>query len=82
MTKVYRIYPMVFDVQRWKDVMRSIGPNDTAVFAEVIGVTRSTLSAWRNLNPDTQFAYPSMTAFIAACNALDLNPQDFFVLGA
>jgi len=80
MPPVYRIYPMVFNTSLWRDTMRSIGENDTAAFAAVIGVAPNTLSSWRNLSDDADFPHPSMHNFIEACNALDLNPQNFFIL--
>lgn len=80
MAKEYRIYPIKFNTELWRDTMRSIGEADLEVFAAVIGVAKGTLHSWRNLKESDAAPYPQMTNFIAACNALDLNPQHFFIL--
>jgi len=61
-------------VANWCDVV------GVDFIAESIGADPGTIRAWSRGTFKEGYQYPSMTLFMRACNALDLNPQTFFVL--
>lgn len=80
MTIKYRLVPMKFDTLKWSKAIASIPAKDRRLFGDLIGVSGSTLATWANIKMRAEFPFPSMSAFIATCNELDLNPADFFIL--
>lgn len=80
MSARYAIFPIVFNASLWESTMKSIPDADIELFASAIGCAANTIKSWREVSSKTQFPHPSMHNFIAACNALDLNPQGFFIL--
>lgn len=77
----YKVVNFKFDMAAFSTVLKNVNDGDVVVFARVIGVDESTLRNWRTgYNARTSFPHPSMSNFIAACNALDLDPRDFFIL--
>lgn len=76
----YILVSYKFDTLRWAKEIAKIPAKDRKTFGDYIGVNHSTLGTWANLREIDRFPFPSMSAFIAACNALDLKPSDFFVL--
>jgi len=78
-TKV-SILPVVFDKSAWTKAMKTIMPHDVPDFAEMFGISKSTLNNWRLGHYHAETPYPSMTNFIDICNWLDLNPQTFFII--
>jgi len=80
MTTKYRLAPMKFDTLKWSKTIAAIPVRDRDDFGYAIGVAGGTLKTWANLKQIAQFPFPSMNAFINACNMLDLDPRDFFIL--
>jgi len=80
MPPVYRIVPIVFDTEKWQELMRSVRDEDVDVVAGLIGCASGTVKAWRSVHNKQDFPHPSMHNFLKTCNALDLNPQEFFIL--
>jgi len=81
MTSQYKVVKFKFDLEHFAHILTAhVSQQDVVVFAAVIGVDESTLRNWRNKIYKEPFAFPSMRNFIAACNALDLDPREFFIL--
>jgi len=76
----YRLVPMKFDTLKWSKTIAAIPAKERRLFGDLIGVAGSTLATWANIKEAERFPFPSMSAFIATCNELDLNPADFFIL--
>lgn len=76
----YVLLNFKFDMDKFAATLRTCVQGDNDVFSEAIGVDRSTLANWMAHRYRGKFAHPSMSNFIAACNWLDLDPRDFFVL--
>jgi len=76
----YLIVPMKFDTAKWAHLMRRIQRDEMDLFAAAMAVQPETIKTWRNLERRHTFPFPSMSTFIAACNALDVDPRDFFCL--
>lgn len=76
----YILVSFRFDTEKWSRTIARIERADRPTFALYIGVNENTLRTWANLKRHQEFPFPSMSAFIATCNAFDLNPSDFFVL--
>lgn len=69
-----------FDMKAFADTLKSVSESDLNDFAAVIGIDHSTLRNWRIEGAKGKYAMPSMRNFINACNWLDLDPREFFVL--
>lgn len=80
MSAKYRIIDFRFDTAAFADVLKRLPDADLQLFATIIDVHVNTLRNWRNGQFKEQFAYPSMTNFLNACNHFDLDPRGFFVL--
>lgn len=78
----YKIYNWTFDSERWAGVLDRVSLEiDDRTLGEVLGVGRSTVNNWRNRAYRlSEFDFPSMSNFIKVCNALDLDPRDFYTL--
>lgn len=76
----YLIVPMKFDAQKWARAIASIPKQERDVYGGIIGVNPSTLATWANPRMHATFPFPSMSAFLNTCNALDLDPREFFIL--
>jgi len=76
----YLIVPMKFDMAKWSRLIATIPLAERELYASTIGVNPNTLKSWANLKLYREFPFPSMSAFIAACNALDVDPREFFCL--
>lgn len=77
----YVILNWRFNFQAWASVIEK-WRNEAGdeLVAAACGCDVTTLSTWVGLSDKREFPYPSMARFIAAVNALDLNPADFFEL--
>lgn len=80
MTAKYRIFPMMFHVALWRQTMRALSPEMLIMLSAATKIAPGTIAGWRNLREGGVFEHPSMSNFISVCNALDLNPSDFFIL--
>jgi len=69
-----------FDMKAFADTLKSVSDGDLSDFAAIIGIDDSTLRNWRIEGAKGKYAMPSMRNFINACNWLDLDPREFFVL--
>lgn len=70
-----------FDFPAWSRIIANWRDNVGADFiAEMIEADPNTIRNWADGRFKTSYPYPSMTLFIRACNALDLDPRIFFVL--
>jgi len=69
-----------FDMKAFADTLQSVSDGDLSDFAAIIGIDDSTLRNWRIEGAKGKYAMPSMRNFINACNWLDLDPREFFVL--
>ncbi len=49
-----------------------------AELAQLIGVTPTTISHWKNANWTDEYSHPNMSNFLIICNELDLDPREFF----
>jgi len=81
MAIVYEIRDFQFDAEKWAlvvtDCIQKIGEKE---FAALMGMSVSGVWHWANNRYPMGFAYPSMTNFILACNLMDVDPRQFFVL--
>lgn len=81
MTTKHKVVPMEFDSAAWAIIVqRACDMIDIQVLADMLGVSVGCVKHWRNNKYPDGFEYPSMTNFIRACNLLDADPRDFFVL--
>lgn len=81
MSAGYKIIPVRFNIKKWTHVISAWSATMGENFvADIIGCSPSTLKTWGTWTPKSKFPYPSMTLFINTCNALDMNPADFFEL--
>jgi len=76
----YKIVDFKFDMKAFAISLRAIPYHDINDFAAVIGIDDSTLRNWIKLGAEGAYKQPAMNTFLAACNALDLDPRQFFVL--
>lgn len=61
-------------IANWADVV------GTDFISEAIEADPNTIRAWSGGHFKVNYPYPSMTLFIRACNLLDLDPRQFFIL--
>jgi len=77
----YVVVKFRFDMGALSAELRRLQSSDRKVLAGVIGVSPSTMENWASdVYHNANFPYPNMSNFLAVCNALDLDPRDFFVL--
>jgi len=76
----YRVIPMKFDTESWAAALEQAADGNKKELAYLLGIDPSTVSTWTKLHYQQAFPYPSMTAFLNACNLLDLDPRKFFIL--
>jgi len=80
MTIEYKIMPFRFNGELWAQTLKTIRNPDLDEFAEIIGIDESTLRNWRNQAHRGDFAHPSMSNFLKACNWLDVDPREYLTL--
>ena len=80
MAPKYLIVPMKFDTAKWSRLISTIPAKERQEYAELTGYNANTLGSWANLSMRREFPFPSMSAFIKMCNALDVDPREFFCL--
>jgi len=82
MTTEYRVVDFQFDASKWAihitAVSEQVGEKELAA---MLGITVSGLRHWANNSYPMGFHYPSMTNFLLACNLMDADPRQFFILG-
>lgn len=79
-----RVIPFVFDWERFSDDLRQAtleGGINRAILADLIGIDVSTLGNWINCRYPNN-SYPLVKHFLAACNWLDVDPRQYFVLAS
>ena len=70
-----------FDVGSWARVIANwIDVVGADYIAEAIQADPGTVKAWSRGTFKPGYQYPSMTLFMRACNELDLDPRQFFVM--
>lgn len=69
-----------FDMVRFAQALSGTPIAFRGELAEIIGVDQSTLSNWIHEGAKGKYDFPLMRNFISACNWLDLDPRQFFVL--
>ena len=69
-----------FDGEAFSDALKTVKQGDLSDFADIIGVDTTTLANWRGNRWNDEAPYPRMTNFLNACNWMDLDPRQFFVL--
>jgi hypothetical protein len=82
MTTEYRVIDFQFDAEKWAvhitAMIKQVGEKELAA---MLGMTISGLRHWANNRYPMGFSYPSMTNFLLACNLMDADPRQFFILG-
>lgn len=70
----------IFDVSAWcAAVRKAVSDDDVETWAELLECHENTLQRWRSGRGISKpFPYPNMTNFLKFCNALDLDPREFF----
>lgn len=77
----WKIVDFKFDIQKWVSLIhRWRSEVDDEIISGMIGCDPATLRTWVHHTATSRFPYPSMTLFIKACNALDIDPRDFYIL--
>lgn len=61
-------------IANWADVV------GVDFISEAIEADPGTIRAWMRASFKSSYPYPSMTLFMRACNLLDLDPRQFFVM--
>jgi len=81
MTTEYRVVDFKFDADKWAAhvtaMIERVGEKELAA---LLGMSVSGLWHWANNRYPMGFAYPSMTNFLLACNLMDADPRQFFIL--
>jgi len=79
MTKTYKVVPMLFNSGKFALAIRlkidkaNVTKEDVAALANISDTTVASLASGLQDNP-------KMQTFLGICNALDLNPLDYFEL--
>ena len=76
----YAIIDFKFNMMAFSEALKNVSDGDLSDFAEIIGIDDSTLRNWCIEGAKGKYPMPSMRNFINACNWLDLDPREFFVL--
>lgn len=82
MTTIYRLVAWNFWSDRFsRDIQRACQQSGVSVVAGVVGVDVKTVTNWAHANWSGDLPWPNMTNFIKVCNALDLDPRDYWIMG-
>jgi hypothetical protein len=78
----YRLVKWMFNAGMWAQaVNKAVDDVGHDVVAGMLDVHVSTIYGWRRMKSGYEdFPYPNMTNFIAFCNAMDIDPRDFYIL--
>ena len=77
----YVLADMKFDAEKWAElVSRAVEKIGLAEFAALMGMSQQGVRHWARNRYAMGFSYPSMTNFILACNLLDADPRQFFIM--
>lgn len=81
MTTEYRVISFKFDAEKWaQTVTRAVQEVGLEHMAALCGMSTNGIKHWANNQYPMGFAYPSMTNFLLACNLMDADPRQFFIL--
>lgn len=69
-----------FDAAKWAQVIKRMTNDNVGEWAQLMGVNAATLSAWRNMDKPNRNPQPTIANLLLVCNALDLDPREFFCL--
>lgn len=79
----HRNLAWVFNGAEWAKAIRAQVKNDEyGALAELLGVSELTIARWATNTLHKAAPYPQMTNFIRVCNALELDPRNFWELEA
>lgn len=78
--KKYVVINFRFDMQGFSAAVRKFMQENPGILPEMLDVDESTLSNWYTQSRVGRYKHPMMENFINACNAIDADPRQFFVL--
>lgn len=80
MGATYKIIDWQFDSEKLAGVLKVLTVDEQKLLAEYLGVSNGGIWHWRENCYPEGVNYPNMSNFLKLCDALDLDPREFFVL--
>jgi len=69
---------MRFDAETFALALCDLSYREKIALAKEIGISPSTVNNWIHGGFEGDYKHPSMQNFLACCNALDLDPREYF----